>query len=215
MPPTITDLIPVPVHGHTLFVADDPVPLVPLRPICEALGLSWSRQRKVVVGHPTFAPTVAFKATVAPDGRVHDMLFMPSDMVMLWLGGVHPDKVAAKVRDTLIAFQRTAARLIYSAWAAARAGLPMGRASAQGDLFATAPVTSWLSHPDVQAAILLRREADTLKADAAGRARELRRESASRVRHLGLRAVHLDMLTAATTLPPEPKPAALPLFEGA
>lgn len=216
MPPTITDLIPVPVHGHTLFVADDPVPLVPLRPICDVLALSWGTQFRKVTEHPTFAPTVVEMKTVGADGKLRKMASMPSDMVMGWLMTIHPDKVAPKLRDTLIAFQRTAARLLHDAWAAMRAGLPFVPAGRpQADLFDQAPMGAWLSHPTIQDAVLLRRQAQDMAQDAAAKARALRARGTAMVKRFGLRSADLDMLTRATRLPPPPASDDLPLLAGA
>lgn len=212
---SLVELIPVPVHGHTLFVANNEQPLVPLRPICQALGVDFRSQHAKLQKHPTFAPTVVEITTVGADGKVREMLAMPADLVMLWLGGIHPDKVAAKVRETLIAFHRTAARLLYGAWAAMRAGLPLPAGPhPEAGLFDRAPVQDWLRHPSVQSAVLLNREALAKREAALNASKGLRAAALRRVKEAGLRAADLDMLTRFAFFPAPPAQPALPLLEG-
>lgn len=214
MPPIVTDLIPVPVHGHTLFVANEHRPLVPLRPICDALGIDFRVQQRKLSSHPTFEPTVVMMTTVGADGKVRDMLAMPADMVMGWLMTIHPDKVAAKVRETLIAFQRSASRLLHDAWAAVRAGLPLPTGNRpQPDLFGRAAQPSdWLRHPAVQEAVLLAREAQSVAMAAQAQRFLLRRRARKLAKQAGLSAGELDALTLWAFWPPARPQAELPLL---
>ena len=47
---------------------------VPVRPICDALGVTFSRQRKKIMDDPILGPTVAFRATVGGDGKQREMV---------------------------------------------------------------------------------------------------------------------------------------------
>jgi hypothetical protein len=208
-------LIPVPVHGHTLFVTNSEAPLVPIRPICLALGIDFRSQQAKLRSHPTFEATVVEITTVGADGKLRDMLCMPADLVMLWLGGIHPDKVAKKVRAALIVFPREAARLLWAAWTAVRNGLPlhMGGRPMPG-LFEEAQPMAWLQHATVQEAVLMNREAERCREAAARDAGGLRKLALRRVKQAGLTARDLDLLTRLAFFPPAPAQAELPLLEG-
>lgn len=191
----VVSLIPVPVARHTLFVADAEKPLVPLRPICQAIGMAWQVQHRKVASHPTFGPCVTMVATHDSSGRRQDMLCMPTDMVMGWLLTIHPDKVAPKARGTLIAFQRECFRLLHDAWQAVRFGIQPRPGRPSGDLLdrteGPPPLTD---HPTVARAIArcLRageREAATFRETRAERS-IARREAAS----IGLTARELRIL---------------------
>lgn len=206
MPDDITNLIPVPVHGHTLFVADDPTPWVPIRPICQALGIDDKTQRRKLQSHPTFAPVGGEMTSTGPDGKTYKMFSLPAPFAMGWLLNIHPDKVAPKVRATLVAFQRDAFNLLWEAYTAVRHGLPLhpgGRPS--GDLFAQAPHwSSWYHHPGVQQAVSLGAQARSLMEKAKDQARELRRQARGIAARAGLKAPQLDLLTGMALLPPAP-----------
>lgn len=178
-----TTLIPVPVHRHTLFVANAVAPYVPLRPICELLGIDWKSQYSKLREHPTFTPTVVEITTVAGDGKLRSMVCIPADLVMGWLMMVHPNKVSPRARDTLIIFQREASRLLYEAWWSARHGLPTVAGKPSGNLLEAVEGPPPLrSHPAVAWAIAMSLEAgrDIAQAfrDARAKQRQARQEAA-------------------------------------
>lgn len=206
MPNDITDLITVPVHQHTLFVADERRPLVPIRPICTALGIDFRAQHQKLTAHPTFAPTMVMITTVGADQKPREMVCMPADMIMGWLMTIHPDRIAPAVRDTLIAFQRNASRLLHEAWLAQRAGLPwLAQGGRQPSLFDQAvKPADWLALPSVQEAVVLINEAK-LAADAARAERFLLRRRARKLgRQVGLSLGDLDVLSRLAFFPGAP-----------
>lgn len=215
MPPTVIDLIPVPVHGHTLFVADADKPLVPLRPICDALGLSWGTQFRKVQSHPTFAPCVVEMSTHDSSGRIQPMVAMPADMTMGWLLTIHPDKVAKRVRDALIAFQRDLYALAFAAWQSVRHGLPVhggGRPATQ-DLFDLPNPMQWVRHPTFQAAMVKWREAAAVENAARDKATELRKEARALARRIGLSNKAFAVVRDWAALPAPDRQPALPFAE--
>ena len=210
MPPTITDLIPVPVHGHTVFVANADVPLVPLRPICAQLGLDWRSQQRKVQTHPTFAPCVVMVTTHDASGRLQEMLALPADLAMGWLLTIHPDNVAPKVRAALIAFQRQLYGLAFAAWQAARNGLPVhtGGRPVQAALFDVPNPMDWLRHPTFQVAMAKWAEATAVENAARERAGVIRKEARAVARSIGLTGRAFAVLRDWAALPvPAAQPA--------
>lgn len=211
----VVSLIPVLVGRHTLFVVDAGDGMVPIRPICEALGVSFQGQVQKLRNHPSYGSTIKIILTVGADGKAHEMACMPAWLVPGFLMMVHPNKVDEASRETLILFQRDGSRLLYEALMSVRSGLPLQPASAQGEMFALDEASAWLRHPAVQEAVSYRLQAEKVQQAAADKARGLRRESVRRVKRLGIRARHLDLMAAALTLPPAPPPADdLPLLAG-
>jgi hypothetical protein len=214
----IMELIAVPVHGHTVFAGEvDGTAMVPLRPIVEVLGLNWKGQHESITKHPTYGPTVGLIPTVAGDGKLRDMLCMPLEMVRLWLGGIHPNKVAPAAKQPLIAFQLELAKLVTEALVARRYGLPAaGSPPIQGNLFEIAGPQAWLSHPEIRRAVEMRAAAMARRHQAIAAEGPWMRESVAIARRFGLRAEHLMLLVAAITLPPAPPLAqpSLPFMEG-
>lgn len=183
-----TTLIPFSVHRHTFSVAKAEAPLVPIRPICDALGLAWAAQHQKLQSHPTFGPTVMIIMTVGADGKQRQMFAMPADMVMGWLLTIHPNKVAPRARGALVEFQRHLFRAAYEAWSSARAGLPVhgGGRPQQGALFEPENPMVWLRHPTVQAALSRWGDAGAVEAEARERAQAIREQARAMARRVGL-----------------------------
>ncbi len=205
------DLISVPVFGHTLFVARADTPLVPIRPICDVLGLAWQVQHRKLTSHPTFAPAVTMMVTTGRDGKLYEMVAMVAEMVPLWLATIHPDKVAAKVRNTLIAFQTKSAKLLYAAWVCATKGLPVhtGKRVNKDLFFQAARPTDWLEHPVVDDVMVLRHQEKVLTQGFKAERGEVRRKANALGRQVGLTAGQLDLLAwfAFSTPPASEQPS--------
>jgi hypothetical protein len=80
--------------------------LVPIRPICMALGVAYQRQEEKLKSHPVFSPSVTLRVTEASDGRRTNMLCLPIKYVFGWLFTIHPDNVKTEVRENLIQYQQ-------------------------------------------------------------------------------------------------------------
>lgn len=99
-------------HGREIeWLWRDGEAYIPARPICELLGLSWSRQRKILTDPETEA-TVAFKATVAEDGKQREMLCVAYPDFMMWLAGITPSRVKEEARDAVRATRNEIKALI-------------------------------------------------------------------------------------------------------
>lgn len=59
--------------------------LVPLRPICEALGIAFERQTAKIKEHPILSSTVTLRVMVAADGKQREMLCLPLEFIFGWL----------------------------------------------------------------------------------------------------------------------------------
>lgn len=69
---------------------------VPIRPICDALGVTFSRQRKKIMDDPILGSVVAFRATTGGDGKQYEMMCLPFEFVFGWLFTINPDNVASE-----------------------------------------------------------------------------------------------------------------------
>ncbi len=81
--------------------------LVPIRPICDALGVTFSRQRKKIAEDPILGPTVALRATVGGDGKQREMVCLPFELVFGWLFTISLDNVASdEAAEAVIRYKR-------------------------------------------------------------------------------------------------------------
>lgn len=76
---------------------------IPVRPVCEILGINWKSQHRKLTG--TESPAVVhIMRTTGADGKQYEMICLAYWEFMLWLGNIHPSRVKAEVRE---AFRQT------------------------------------------------------------------------------------------------------------
>ncbi len=80
---------------------------VPIRPICDALGVTFSRQRKKIMEDPILSSVVALRATTGSDGKQYEMVNLPLEFVFGWLFTISPDNVATEeAAEAVIRYKR-------------------------------------------------------------------------------------------------------------
>lgn len=79
--------------------------LIPLRPICDNLGVAWSPQRRRINRDAVLSEEViSVTVTVTQQGR--EMLCLPLKYVPGWLFGINAERVKPEIRERLIRYQR-------------------------------------------------------------------------------------------------------------
>lgn len=97
---------------------------VPVRPLCDVLGVSWPAQFRRINRDPVLSE-VAMSVTVTAThiGRptrarvTQDLLALPVDFLNGWLFGISPDRVRPDVRDIVIRYQRECYAVLARAFA--------------------------------------------------------------------------------------------------
>lgn len=90
------------VHGGEVWI--------PLRRMCDNLGLHLEAQQTRVKDDPRFSFRVI--RTVAADGKMREMFCLPKEQIHGWLFTINPNKVKASARKTLLAYQREIMRVL-------------------------------------------------------------------------------------------------------
>lgn len=79
--------------------------LIPIRPICEALGVSFTKQNSKLKSHPIYGSVVTLRVTTGADGKQYEMICIPIEFLPGWLFSIHPDNVKEESRENIIAYQ--------------------------------------------------------------------------------------------------------------
>jgi len=100
---------------------------VPVRPICDLLGVDWSAQRRRIARDPVMgaeAMSVAITTTdIDPDSRrprTSAMLALPLDYVSGFLFGINADRIKPEIRERLIQYQRECYKVLAEAFTEGR-----------------------------------------------------------------------------------------------
>ena len=85
------------VNGVDIVATSDG--LIPIRPICEALGISYERQYRKVNESEDLGSVVALRATTGADGKQYEMVCLPIEFIYGWLFTINPDNVKEEARE--------------------------------------------------------------------------------------------------------------------
>ena len=102
-------------------VAQQEQVFVPIRPICDFLGIAWTAQRQRINRDPVLSQiativivTITTAGATATQRR--EMICLPLDYLNGFLFGINANRVKAEVRDNLIRYQRECYRVLAEAF---------------------------------------------------------------------------------------------------
>lgn len=87
---------------------------VPIRPICDALGVDFSAQRQRLERDEIVAPTVVMITTVAEDNKEREMLCIPLMYVWGWLLSIDVSRVKEEAKEMVIAYKKECHFVLYN-----------------------------------------------------------------------------------------------------
>lgn len=101
-------------------VKGQPVIYIPVRPICDFMGVDWSSQRQRINRDPVLSqeliPCVVVTTTQGQPDQRREMACLPLDMINGWLFGINATRVKEDLRDRLIQYQRECYRVLADAF---------------------------------------------------------------------------------------------------
>lgn len=86
---------------------------VPIKPICDALGIDVDSQRNKLNSDEFFNSTTAIIAVVAADEKTREMYCIRLRDVYGWLATINPGKVAPEAREVVTRYRRECYDVLY------------------------------------------------------------------------------------------------------
>lgn len=108
------------VNNVNLLVCQDPEQLVPIRPICDALGIDPEGQRQRILRDEILGSTAFTVKAVAEDGKDRDMLAIPLKFVFGWLFTIDASRVSEEARPAVIQYKLECYNALYQYFAGAQ-----------------------------------------------------------------------------------------------
>lgn len=95
------------INGVDIYAVKDETgkEFVPVKPVCQAIGVQHARQIQKLQEHHIYRSTVYTKYTVGADGKDREMVCIDAEYVYGWLLGINPDNVSEQARPKLIEYQ--------------------------------------------------------------------------------------------------------------
>lgn len=91
----------------------DGMVLVPIKPICEALGIDNKSQQDTIKNHPIWGSTVVLSTSVGGDEKQREMLCIPLKYAFGWLMGIDARSVKPDAYESVIVYQEAAYAALY------------------------------------------------------------------------------------------------------
>ncbi len=90
---------------------------VPIRPICDFLGVAWTAQRQRILRDPVLSAELRpVIVTITGTGQQVDTLCLPLDYLSGWLFGINATRVNPEAKDRLIRYQRECYKVLAEAF---------------------------------------------------------------------------------------------------
>jgi hypothetical protein len=100
-------------HGAIPTITNGDDITVIIKPVCEIIGLDWESQRQRINRHPVLAEGACIME-VPSGGGIQSTMVMTLEAFHAFLLTLHPDRIKDEVvRERIIAYQRTAFRVVF------------------------------------------------------------------------------------------------------
>lgn len=142
----------------TVALVDEEI-FVPIRPLCDYLGLTWSGQYERLKRDPVLDEALRFvrvTRTNSPGGDPH-VLCLPLEFLPGWLFGINVARVKPALKDKITRYRRECFRVLWRAFqdeAQSTLGRRDERARTAGDLVATREMGFAIAHMAEQQMVL-------------------------------------------------------------
>lgn len=100
------------------LVTDNRQKLVPIRPICEALGIDHKSQLQKIKEDDFLSSTVVLSTSVGADEKDREMVCLPLEFVFGWLFTINPKNVSRKARESVSRYRIECYNALYNHFAA-------------------------------------------------------------------------------------------------
>ena len=93
------------INDVSIMLIEGAEKLVPIKPICEALGINHSNQRAKIQNDEILGSTGVLSTSVGGDGKEREMFCLPYMYALGWLFTINPKNVKAEARENILKFK--------------------------------------------------------------------------------------------------------------
>ena len=86
---------------------------VPIKPICEALGVAFQSQAEKIKSDLILSSVVTLGITTGADGKQYEMLCLPLKYVYGWIFSINPNNVKVESRENVMRYKQECYDALY------------------------------------------------------------------------------------------------------
>lgn len=101
------------VNGVDITISINGEKLVPIKPICEALGVDSEAQRQKILEDPILGSTTVLSKAVGKDGKQREMQCLPLKYALGWLFRIDSRNVKEAAKEAVLEYQMMCYDVLY------------------------------------------------------------------------------------------------------
>ena len=95
-----------------LALAENETRLVPIKPICEALGIDYPTQFSKIKNDEDLSSVIGLSPTTGADGKQYEMSCLPVEFIFGWLLTINPKNVKPEAREFVSKYRMECFRVL-------------------------------------------------------------------------------------------------------
>src|SRR5690606_25577932 len=104
------------INKSKILVIENGEKLVPIKPICQALGVDFAGQKEKIENDELLGPTVGLSPTVGGDGKEREMFCLPYKFIFGWLFTINPKNVKEEAKESVINYKLACYNALYQSF---------------------------------------------------------------------------------------------------
>jgi len=105
------------INNVVIIATDETEKLIPIKPICDALGIDYPTQYSKLKEHEFLSSVVGLSPTTGSDGKEYEMVCLPYEFIFGWLFTINPKNVKPEAQEAVAKYQVECYRALYSHFA--------------------------------------------------------------------------------------------------
>ena len=99
-----------------ILVIENGQKLVPIRPICEALGIVPDTQKRKIESDEILSSVATLSVATGSDGKQYEMFCLPFKFIFGWLFTINPSNVKEESKESVIKYKLTCYDALYQSF---------------------------------------------------------------------------------------------------
>jgi hypothetical protein len=104
------------INDSKILVIENGQKLVPIKPICDALGIDVDSQRKKINSDQILSSVAVLSTATGADGKQYEMFCIPFKYVFGWLFTINPSNVKEEARELVIQYKEKCYDVLYQSF---------------------------------------------------------------------------------------------------
>jgi len=110
--PVLITVVVAKINGVDIMASQVELGLVPVKPICEALGVAPNGQIEKLKANPLYDSVDNLRLSTGADGKQYEMYCLPFEYCLAWMLGINSGNVKEEIREKLLDYQHACVEVL-------------------------------------------------------------------------------------------------------